>query len=318
MEGHETHEAQWRQKEPPPGARPRGPQPAALLSKGTPPRGGVARSRRGRRRRRCHALQQEPHLHQRRRLDVHWQSGAFGAWMAAADAKRKKRKKRRKTKLPKSGRRLLLLSARCWVRQWIHVHEEAFVCSCTWTFFRRAPCCWQKLRRCSCVSPWWLLEEFHTSSSFSFHCTSRYAHTSAKLDHVSVVGFGTRSGTDYWKVYSSRSRACRWFGTERGTDYWNFTLGGYSPLSVMEAFEEFHSFFHVAGGSRILQSLVRCVCRLRSTRLLLENAPYSALAGYDSGYTYICQSTEALENGHTCRLRILKSILAVFTARVLG
>ena len=65
-------------------------------------------------------------LHQRRRLDVHRQSGALRAWMAAADATRRKRKKRRKKRLPKSGRRLLPLSPRCSVRQWIHVPEHVF------------------------------------------------------------------------------------------------------------------------------------------------------------------------------------------------
>ena len=49
----------------------------------------------------------------------------------------RKRMKRRKKKLPKSGRRLLPLSARCLVRQWIHVHEEAFAYL---DIFMQAPC----------------------------------------------------------------------------------------------------------------------------------------------------------------------------------
>ena len=63
--------------------------------------------------------------HQRRRLAEHHQTAAVQAWMAAVKEKRRKNKKRRKKKLPKSGR-LLPLSARCLVRQWIHVHEEPF------------------------------------------------------------------------------------------------------------------------------------------------------------------------------------------------
>ena len=49
--------------------------------------------------------------HQQWRLAEHHRTAAVQAWMAAVKEKRRK-KKRRKKKLPKSGRRLLPLSAR--------------------------------------------------------------------------------------------------------------------------------------------------------------------------------------------------------------
>ena len=65
------------------------------------------------------------------------------------------------------------------------------------------------------------------------------ASCSAKLDHVSAVGFGVERGTDYWKVIISRAGRALvvalkvvWttegvavrHGTGSGTDHWKLLL----------------------------------------------------------------------------------------------